>query len=143
MKYKIVIICFLFTFFSCSKMNENVSLNYDSFEFKSWNLAENYQLKINETDTIYLNTIFPQKKSFYTVLDNDEKSDLFETINEIQFKDFKKEYWNDKVDDGQIFTFITKFGTTSIHEENGPKELFLLADKLIEIKKEGKFLPIK
>ena len=144
MKYKVIlIICSVITLISCSKTNEKVKLNCVKLEFESWNLAENYQLAINETDTIFLKTIFPKKEIFYSVLDSDEKSDLFETINKIEFKNFKKEYWNDKVDDGQVFTFITNFGSTSIHEKIGPKELFTLSEKLIEIKRENKFILIK
>lgn len=144
MKYKFkMIFCFIMALVSCSKMNEKVELNCGRLCFKSWNLAENYQLEINETDTIFLKTIFPKKEIFYSVLDSDEKSELFETINKIEFKNFKKEYWNDNVDDGQVFTFITNFGSTSIHEKIGPKELFTLSEKLIKIKRENKFILIK
>jgi hypothetical protein len=123
---------------------EQIKKSFQTFEFEYWNLAENYIVKYNGDDTIYLKRIFPKKEILISVLKENEKEDLLKRIKESDI-DYSKEYWNSSVEDGQTYKFIVenlngKKDSIMIHEEKGPKKLYDLAKsfKKLIIEKEFK-----
>lgn len=142
---KLIFILTTFILASCQR-KEQIKNSFVTFEFESWNLAENYILKYNGGDTIYLKRIFPKKEKLFSVLEKSEKEDLLESLKNADF-DYSKDYWNSSVDDGQTYKFNVehlnkKKDSILIHQGKGPKKLYDLAESfktLIDGKKfEGK-----
>lgn len=103
-----------------------IQKSFVTFEFESWNLVENYILKYNGGDTIYLKRIFPEKENLFSVLEKSEKEDLLENLKNVDF-DYSKDYWNTSVDDGQTYKFNVehlnrKKDSILVHEGKGPKK---------------------
>lgn len=127
---------------SCQR-KEQIKKAFVTFEFESWNLAENFIVKYNGGDTIYLKSIFPEKENLFCVLNEGEKEDLLESLKEYDFY-YSKDYWNSSVDDGQTYKFNVehlnrKKDSILIHEGKGPKKLYVLAESLKKLIKGKKF----
>jgi len=111
---------------SCQRKVQ-IQKSFVTFEFESWNLVENYILKYNGGDTIYLKRIFPEKEKLFSVLEKSEKEDLLENLKNVDF-DYSKDYWNTSVDDGQTYKFNVehlnrKKDSILVHEGKGPKKI--------------------
>ena len=114
--------------------NKPIQKTFETFEFESWNLAENYIIKYIGRDTIYLMRIFPEKENLFSVIKESEKEDLLKSIKESKFN-YSKEYWNSLVEDGQSYKFKIehlnrKKDSILIHEGKGPRKLYDLAESL-------------
>ncbi len=130
---QIILILTTCIFASC-QTKEQIKMSFVTFEFESWNLAENYILKYNGGDTIYLKRIFPEKENLFSVLEKSEKEDLLKSLKNADFI-YSKDYWNNSVDDGQTYKFNLvhlnrKKDSILIHQEKGPKKLYDLAESI-------------
>lgn len=128
---------------SCQHI-EQIKKSFVTFEFESWNLAENYIIKYNGRDTIYLMRIFPEKENLFCVIKESEKEDLIKSVKESKIN-YSKEYWNSLVEDGQSYKFkIEHFNRKKdsilIHEGKGPRKLYDLAKSLKILIGRKKFL---
>ncbi|MCF6141077.1 hypothetical protein L1S34_07250 [Flavobacterium sp. K77] len=139
---QLIFILIAYILFSCQH-KERIKKSFVTFEFESWNLAENFILKYNGGDTIYLKSIFPEKENLFSVINENEKEDLLESLKESEF-DYSKEYWNSSMEDGQTYKFNIihlnrKKDSILIHEGKGPKKLYDLAEKFKKLIREKKF----
>lgn len=149
---QLTLIIVIYLFISCQKKvqieksvisKDQIEKSFISFEFRSLNIAENFIIKYNGGDTIYLKRISPKEENLLSVLTQNEKKDLIESLKKSNFN-YSRNYWNNSVDDGQIYEFhIEHLDKTKdsilVHEEIGPKKLYDLAKKMNDLLDKKKF----
>ena len=91
---QLTLIIVIYLFISCQKKvqieksvisKDQIEKSFISFEFRSLNIAENFIIKYNGGDTIYLKRISPKEENLLSVLTQNEKKDLIESLKKSNF----------------------------------------------------------
>jgi hypothetical protein len=163
MKRKLFFILLLTLLISCSK-NEK---DFDSLEYTyKGTFSTLFLIKFTESDTIFLREHwnvserygkkFPKAKTnYFAILTKEQRNQLSELLEKIDFTKIKAEYYQDYCD-GSAYQIIIKKDnfkkTVFVHSHKVPKELDSLSNwiyvtkenlKLIETKKEIDFKSIE
>lgn len=135
-----VLIILIILSLSCQSETEKFE-----FTFFRWSIHEDYYLRFNSSDTLYLiinNPILKQTK--FTLLDKTEKEKIHEIVSNFKFP--KKEYFSSSVDDGLTYAFTVKtkhhLKRISIHENSGPKEFWIIGEYIESLKRNHDFKTI-
>lgn len=117
------------------------------FSFFTWNIRETYYLKMNNSDTLYYINTYPyEEQNYYSILNAEEKETIINILDSITFPNNETSFQS-MVEDGKTYAFYLKRDQEEkklkIHGRTGPKQFWLLGQKLEEIKNKQKFKPIK
>ena len=160
MKKQIFNILILTILFSCSKKDKD----FDSFEYSySGTFSTVFSIKFTENDSVFLREHwnaseryggpkFPKAKTnYFAIITKEQRNQLSELLNRIDFKKINSEYFEDYSDGSAYQIIIAKNNvkkTVLVHSHSVPKELDSLSKwiyktkqnlKLIEINKEFDF----
>ncbi|WP_417355685.1 hypothetical protein [Flavobacterium sp.] len=142
---KIITAFTLLSLLSCGKEEKKTSVDFDMFVFSFTTDAANFSIKFTPGDTVYMKTS-PVDYS-YSLLTEDKRDSAYAIIKEINFSKYDTMYTNDNIIDGTSFKFYkTKNDTVNwvyVYENETPKELYKAADKLIQLQKGQKWVPVK
>ena len=113
--------------------------------FFKWNIHEDYFLKVNSSDTIYLVFENPiRNETMFAIIENEDKQKLEDLVTNISFP--KQKDFSNNVDDGLTYAFVYKTQhhnkKLSIHAKAGPKEFWKLGSYLENLKSKYKFKSI-
>ena len=112
------------------------------FTFYKWNIREDYFLKINTSDTLYLIIDNPiEKVTKFTLLKKSEKEEINKIILNLKFP--KTEHFSSSVDDGVTYAFAVnsnaRLEKVSIHNNSGPAEFWTAGKYLENLKRNHNF----
>ena len=136
---------FMVLFLSCQK-ERKFNEEYNNFVFSFSAENEDYSIKFTNSDTVYIEKRFPDPKEyFYFLINKNDLDSVYYWVNNIQFSKYNSSY-NEHLVNGLVDGIGFKFylenshlnSSVYIYGEIGPKEFYVLADKLIEIKERYK-----
>ncbi|WP_417366379.1 hypothetical protein [Flavobacterium beibuense] len=142
---KIIVVFTLLSLLSCSKEEKKSSADFDMFVFSFATDAKTFSIKFTPGDTVYMKTS-PVDYS-YSLLSEKKRDSAYAIIKEIKFAEYETIYTNENIVDGTSFKFYkTKNDTVNwvyVYENKTPKELYKIADKLIQLQTGQKWVPVK
>jgi hypothetical protein len=135
MKNLFIIIILNLLFLSCTK-KEKV---FDSFDYSfAGTFSEVYSIKFTQSDTVYVRyhwigrnfddtTSVPKENTtYYGILNSEEKSNLFDYIQQVNLFKYKSEYFENYSDGSSYGINIkkdSKSKTVFVHSHKTPKEI--------------------
>ena len=139
---KIAVLLALLLLAGCQKEEKRTEADFDMFVFSFATDAANFSIKFTPGDSIYMKT--SSVDYFYSVLTEEKRDSALALVKEINFSQYDAVY-KDSVAAGSILKFYrTKNDTVNhilIQGNNGPKELYQTANKIIELQKGQRWTP--
>lgn len=140
---KIIVLLAILLLAGCQKEEKKTEADFDVFVFSFATDAANFSIKFTPGDSIYMKT--SPVDYFYSVLTKEKRDSALALVKEINFSKYDTVY-KDSVAYGSILKFYrTKNDTVNrilIQGNNGPKELYQTANKIIELQKEQRWTPV-
>ncbi|WP_417351837.1 hypothetical protein [Flavobacterium alkalisoli] len=140
---KIAVLLALLLLAGCQKEEKKPEADFDMFVFSFATDATNFSIKFTPGDSIFMKT--SPIDYFYSVLTEEKRDSALALVKEINFSKYDAVY-KDSAADGSILKFYrTKNDTVNhilIQGNNGPKELYQTANKIIELQKGQRWTPI-
>jgi len=147
--FQIPILFFLLILiFSCSRKNvEKEDIQFKSFIFHASGESFDYSIKITNTDSFYVEKIFPDpKENFYGILKQEEMDSLNYFLKKINLFKYDSLYVNHNMVDASGYAFFIMkdsiYKSVGIYGYDEPKELYSFAKWIKNLKKRIKIYPM-
>jgi hypothetical protein len=119
---------------------------FDNFVFSYSAEASAYSLKFTTSDTIFLSVNFPEQGSkYFSVIKDKQKNILDSFLHTNKFSTYDTTYIQKYLQDGISYKFyLTKDTTINwvyVYGDEAPKELYIFANWLTNLKAQLKFYP--
>jgi hypothetical protein len=145
-----VSICFisLVLALACSKKpNEKTENQFKSFVFHAAGEPFCYSIKVTNTDSFYVEQVFPRpKQNFYGILKQEEMDSLNYLLKNLNLFKYDSLYINRNVVDASGYAFFIKkdsiYKSVEIYGSVEPKELYKFANWIMNLKKRVKLYPM-
>lgn len=142
---KTLLIFSLALIISCSKADKD-NRSTDSFVYSFSAQHLDYSIKFNDNDTVYFQKRFPEPVSnYYAVIKNNEKRNIIEIIDKINFSRYDSIYEQQNLKDGDGFKFYktkkSKVNSIYVYGNKAPEELYHYTIQFNNLSKTFNFKP--